>query len=122
MRYDYTVILLGIIYIMKAVIKTGGKQYLVEKGDKLNIEKIKGEAGDAVNFDNVLLLDENGDVKIGTPIVPGASVSATIVEQHKEKKKVIYKFKRRKRYSVKKGHRQPKTFIEIQNVALKSKK
>ena len=107
---------------MKAVIKTGGKQYLVEKGDKLNIEKIKGEAGDAVNFDNVLLLDENGDVKIGTPIVPGASVSATIVEQHKEKKKVIYKFKRRKRYSVKKGHRQPKTFIEIQNVALKSKK
>lgn len=104
---------------MKAVIKTGGKQYFVAKGDKLNIEKIKGEAGDTVNFDNVLLLEDDGEATIGTPIVAGAAVSASIIEQYKDKKKIVYKFKRRKRYNVKKGHRQQRTLIEIKEISSK---
>ena len=107
---------------MKAVIRTGGKQYLVEKGSKINVEKLKGEAGDKLKFDNVLLIDDDGNVKVGTPIVSGASVSASIIEQYKDKKKIVYKFKRRKRYRVKKGHRQPKTFIEITEISVKPTK
>ncbi|MYE37899.1 MAG: 50S ribosomal protein L21 [Candidatus Spechtbacteria bacterium SB0662_bin_43] len=107
---------------MKAVIKTGGKQYLVEKGDKIRVEKMIGEAGDVVRFDTVLLTDDGKATTIGTPLVKGAVVTGSIVEQYKEEKKIIYKMKRRKRYRVKKGHRQPKTFVEIQDVALKGKK
>ena len=119
MYYNSCYIFLAYLYIMKAVIKTGGKQYLVEKGDKINIEKIKGESGDDVTFENILLLDDDGDVTIGTPIVMGAIVGASIIEQYKDKKKIIYKFKRRKRYSVKKGHRQQRTLIEIKDISSK---
>ena len=107
---------------MKAVIKTGGKQYLVEKGDKIRVEKVSGEAGDVVRFDTVLLTDDGKTTSIGTPLVKGAVVTGSILEQYKEEKKIIYKMKRRKRYRVKKGHRQPKTHIEIQDVVLKEKK
>ncbi len=119
MYYNSCYIFLAYLYIMKAVIKTGGKQYLVEKGDKINIEKIKGESGDDVTFENILLLDDDGDITIGTPIVIGAIVDASIIEQYKDKKKIIYKFKRRKRYSVKKGHRQQRTLIEIRDISAK---
>ena len=98
---------------MKAIIKTGGKQYLVEIGQKLQIEKIKKGEGQEVIFDKVLLVEKEGKVKIGTPFVKGARVVGKVLKQGKGEKITILKHKRRKRYRVKKGHRQPFTEIEI---------
>lgn len=96
---------------MKAIIKTGGKQYTVSKGDKLNIEKIDGKEGSAVSFKPIAVID--GD-KIDTK--PKANVSGKIVEQFKDDKKIVFKFKRRKNYKVKNGHRQNLTRIEITKI------
>ncbi len=103
---------------MKAVIKTGGKQYLVEIGQKLQIEKIEKEEGQEVIFDKVLLVEKEGKVKIGTPFVKGAKVIGKVLKQGKGEKIIILKHKRRKRYRVKKGHRQPFTEIEILKIEL----
>ena len=103
---------------MKAVIKTGGKQYLVEIGQKLQIEKIEKEEGQKVIFDKVLLVEKEGKVKIGTPFVKGAKVIGKVLKQGKGEKIIILKHKRRKRYRVKKGHRQPFTEIEILKIEL----
>lgn len=100
---------------MYAVIKTGGKQYRVAEGDKLHVEKLAGEAGDEISFDEVLLV--GGDsTKVGTPTVAGASVKAKIVSQDRGKKIVVFKFKRRKNYRRKQGHRQPYTQIQITGI------
>lgn len=97
----------------QAIIKTGGKQYRVAVGDKLRIEKLPGEPGASVSFDEVLLLGSGAAAKVGTPLVDGAKVSATITAHGRGKKLIVYKFRRRKNYRRKAGHRQPFTEVEI---------
>lgn len=102
-----------------AVIKTGGKQYRVKAKDRIKIEKIKGEAGDKVDFNEVLLVaDEDGkDVQIGKPTVAGAKVEATILRQARSKKVTVIKYKAKVRYRRKLGHRQNFTEVEIGAIA-----
>jgi large subunit ribosomal protein L21 len=100
---------------MYAVIKTGGKQYRVAKGDTLRVEKLPGNVGDTITFDQVLLL--GGDaIKVGTPLVGGAKVTAKVVVQDRAKKVIVFKFRRRKNYRRKAGHRQPFTALEITGI------
>jgi large subunit ribosomal protein L21 len=101
---------------MYAVVRTGGKQYRVSKGDQLKIEKITGDVGDEVRFEDVLMIGGIDDVKVGKPVVSGASVSARIVEQDRSKKVVVFKYKRRKGYRKKQGHRQAYTRVEITGI------
>ena len=105
---------------MYAVIRTGGKQYRVAEGDQLNIEKIDGEPGTSVAFDEVLMVGTDTDSTFGRPLVDGAGVAGTIVEQGRAKKLVIFKFKRRKQYKRKQGHRQHFTRIRIDKIQTKS--
>ena len=98
---------------MYAVIKTGGKQYKVAEGDKLRVEKLDGAEGEAVELDQVLLVGDGDDVKVGAPTVAGASVSATIKAQARGEKIQVVKFKRRKDYKRVQGHRQSYTELEI---------
>lgn len=98
---------------MLAIIKTGGKQYIVSPGDKIKIEKIEAKEGDKVVFDQVLLLEKGRTVSIGTPFVEKAKVEGKILKQGKGKKVVIFKHKPKKRYMKKTGHRQPFTEVEI---------
>ena len=101
---------------MYAVIKTGGKQYRVTEGVRLRVEKLAGDVGATLTFDEVLML--GGDkVSIGTPLVSGAKVTATIVAQDRDKKIIVFKFRRRKNYRRKRGHRQPFTEIKITGVS-----
>jgi len=106
---------------MKAIIKTGGKQYLVSPGDKIRIEKIDGEEGKEISFTDVLLIQENKKVEIGTPKIKNAKVVGKILKQGKEDKVIIFKYKPKKRYKKKAGHRQPYTEIEIKNILFSSK-
>ena len=98
---------------MYAVIQTGGKQYRVEQGEVLRVEKLAGDAGSKVTFDTLLFADDGGNVRIGQPNVAGVSVDAEIVEQGRGKKITIFKYKRRKSYRRKAGHRQPFTALKI---------
>lgn len=102
---------------MYAVIKTGGKQYRVAEGQKLRVEKLAGNAGDKVTFEEVLLVGGDSP-KIGQPLVKGASVAAEIVGQDRGKKVVVFKFKRRKNFRRKNGHRQPYTELKITGISL----
>ncbi|NPA72908.1 MAG: 50S ribosomal protein L21 [Gammaproteobacteria bacterium] len=103
---------------MYAVIKTGGKQYRVREGQVLRIESLNVEAGDAVEFDEVLMVGEGADIKIGTPIVEGAKVSATVESNGRGKKVTIIKFRRRKnRSKTKQGHRQNYTEVKIGKIS-----
>ena len=101
---------------MFAVIATGGKQYRVEEGGVLRVEKLAAEAGASVEFDQVLLVGEGASVKIGTPYVAGGRVTATIQAQGKADKVGIIKFKRRAHYMRNKGHRQPYTELKITKI------
>ena len=101
---------------MIAVIKTGGKQYLVKKGDKVKIEKIEGKEGSSVKFSEVLFLGDEKGVNIGSPTVKGATVEGKILKQGKAKKVWGIKHKPKKRYKIKFGHRQPVTEVEITKV------
>jgi large subunit ribosomal protein L21 len=101
---------------MYAVIKTGGKQYRVSEGQILRVEKLDGKAGDAITFQEVLLVGGES-TKIGRPTVPGAQVSAQIMAQDRAKKVVIFKFRRRKNYRRKTGHRQPFTELKITGIS-----
>ncbi|NPA39598.1 MAG: 50S ribosomal protein L21 [Thermodesulfobacteria bacterium] len=101
---------------MFAVIKTGGKQYIVRPGDRLKVEKIDGNVGDTVEIAEVLLVNDEKDVKVGTPYVEGAKVVASIVEQGKAPKVIVFKKKAKKGYKRKKGHRQYYTVIEIKEI------
>ena len=96
-----------------AVIRTGGKQYIVSPGDKIKIEKIEGKEGKEVIFKDVLLLEKDGKIEIGNPLVKGVKVIGKVISQGKEKKKIVFKWKAKTRYKVKKGHRQPFTEVEI---------
>ncbi|MFH0856545.1 MAG: 50S ribosomal protein L21 [bacterium] len=100
---------------MIAIIKTGGKQYKIKEDDILKVEKIKGENGDNLEFNEVLLLsdDNESDIKIGKPLVEGAKVMAEIIEQGRAKKINVIKYKRKTRYRRKAGHRQEYTKIKI---------
>lgn len=98
---------------MKAIIETGGKQYLVSPGEKIEIEKIEGKEGENVVFSKVLLVAKDKEVKIGTPFVEGAKVIGKILEQKKGKKIIVLKYKKKRRYRVKRGHRQLLTKVEI---------
>jgi len=98
---------------MIAVIKTGGKQYLVKPGDKIKIEKIKTAEGKEVAFKSVLLLEKNQKLEIGAPLVKDAKVVAKVLSQGKGKKIIVFKYKPKTRYKKKQGHRQLYTEIEI---------
>jgi len=103
---------------MYAVIKTGGKQYRVREGQVLRIESLNLEAGDAIEFDEVLMVGEGADVKIGTPVVEGAKVSGTVESNGRGKKVTIIKFRRRKnRSKTKQGHRQNYTEVKIGKIS-----
>ena len=101
---------------MYAVVRTGGKQYMVAEQAFFKVEKLTGEVGDAVEFDDVLLVSKEGEVKLGRPTVAGARVKGTIVEQGREKKIIVFKMKRRKGYRKKQGHRQFYTGIKVDSI------
>ncbi len=105
---------------MIAVIHTGGKQYIVSPGDKIKIEKIDEKEGEKVNFDKVLLLeDDKGVVSLGTPYLEGVKVEGMVTGEGKGEKKIVFKYKAKKRYKVKKGHRQFFTEVEIKEIGKK---
>lgn len=101
---------------MYAVIQTGGKQYRAEPGQTLWVEKLAGNAGDKVSFDQVLLVANEDKVSVGKPTVAGATVSASIVEQGLGEKLIVFKFRRRKNYVRKNGHRQELTAVKIDSI------
>ncbi len=101
---------------MLAVIKTGGKQYLVSPGDKIEIEKIDKKEGSEITFSEILLLEKNKKLEIGKPTVKGVKVTGKVLKQEKGKKIIIFKYKPKKHYKVKKGHRQLLTQIEITKI------
>jgi large subunit ribosomal protein L21 len=101
---------------MYAVVKTGGKQYRVNAGERIEVEKLDGQPGDTVELDQVLLLGEGEAVAIGAPLVAGARVKAEILDQDRHSKVLIFKYKRRKRYRRKNGHRQPFTALRIVDI------
>ncbi len=102
---------------MYAVIATGGKQYKVEEGELLKVEKLDAEPGEKVTLDQVLMVkDDNGTLKVGDPLVKGASVVAEVIEQGRGKQIVVYKYKKRKNYRRKQGHRQAYTRIKIEKI------
>ena len=100
---------------MYAIIATGGKQYRVSEGDVIYIEKIDAQVDSTVSFD-VLLVSNDGDVRIGTPIVEGAKVEGKVVGQVRGEKIVVFKYKSKKNYRRKQGHRQPYTKVEITKI------
>ena len=101
---------------MLAIIKTGGKQYKVTPKQKIRIEKIAGKEGDRITLEDVLLVADEKDIKIGQPKVQGAKVIGRILKQDRADKVIIFKYKPKKRYRVKRGHRQPFSLVEIEDV------
>ncbi len=101
---------------MFAIIKTGGKQYKVQKGSVLKVEKLDVEDGAEVTFDEVLLVADGDTVSVGKPTVAKASVSAKVVQNGRDKKVIVFKYKNKTRYSVKRGHRQHFTKVEITDI------
>lgn len=101
---------------MYAVIKTGGKQYRVSPGDKLRVELLEADEGSAVVFNEVLLVGEGADVQVGSPLVENAEVRGTSLGDGRGDKIIVYKFKRRKGYHKKQGHRQDYTLVQIDDV------
>jgi large subunit ribosomal protein L21 len=101
---------------MYAVVNTGGKQYKVQQGEILRVEKIPGDIGSPVTFDRVLMFSDGENVSIGQPVLENVAVKGHIVEQGKAKKIIVFKYKRRKRYRRKKGHRQEFTAVQIDNI------
>ena len=100
---------------MYAIIATGGKQYRVSEGDVLFIEKIDAEVDSTVSFD-VLLVENEGDVKVGTPVLEGVKVEGKVVAQGRGEKIIVFKYKAKKNYRRKQGHRQPYTKVEITKI------
>lgn len=103
---------------MNAIIVTGGKQYKVAEGDTLFIEKLPVEAGEAVTFDKVLAVIDGDNVTVGTPVVEGAKVDASVVKNGKGKKIIVFKYKPKKGYRRKQGHRQPYTKVTIGKISV----
>ena len=105
---------------MNAIVEISGKQYNVGKNTKLFVDKLQEKEGSKITFDNVLMVDNGSNTKIGNPVVAGASVEAKIIKHFKDKKVIVFKKKRRKGYKVKNGHRQQMTEIIIEKVNEKS--
>lgn len=103
---------------MYAIIETGGKQLKVEPGQVVKVEKLAAQEGDTVNFDRVLMISGADGVNVGQPTVAGAIVTGTVLGQGKGPKVVSFRYKRRKRVRVKRGHRQPFTSVKIENISL----
>ena len=101
---------------MLAIIKTGGKQYKISKGDKVKVEKLDAKEGDEVIFDSVLLVEKNKKTEIGKPLVKGEQVKGKVLKQARAKKVEIVKHKAKKRYNLKKGHKQYYTEVEIMEI------
>lgn len=101
---------------MYAIIQTGGKQYKVSEGDVIRVEKLAVAAGSEYVFENVLVVGEGADIKIGAPTVSGASVKASVIGDGKAKKVIVYKYKPKKTFHKKKGHRQPFTELKIEKI------
>lgn len=101
---------------MYAVVVTGGKQYKVQEGDTLYIEKLNAEAGQKVELTDVLLVEKDGQVKVGAPKVEGAKVVLDVVRHGKGQKVIVFKYKSKKNYRRKKGHRQPFTQVVVEKI------
>lgn len=102
---------------MYAIVEIAGHQYKVSNGDEIFVNRLQGDAGDTVSFDNVLLVDNEGAISVGSPNVSGAAIGATIVEHLRGDKVIVFKKKRRKGYRVKNGHRDHLTKIKIDSIA-----
>ena len=102
---------------MYAIVETGGKQYKVSEGDVVFVEKLLAQEGESVVLDKVLAIAKEDDINVGKPFVEGASVSAKVVKNGKSKKIIVYKYKPKKNYHKKQGHRQPYTKIEIEKIS-----
>ena len=102
---------------MYAVVETGGKQYRVQEGDVIAVEKLDVAVGEKITFDKVLLISDGEKVKVGAPYVESCNVAGTVVEHGKGKKVIIFKYKAKKDYRKKQGHRQPYTMIKIEKVS-----
>ncbi len=103
---------------MFAVLKTGGKEYRVSKGDIIRVERLEGNPGDSVTFKEILMVGEGDKIQIGNPIVNHAMVVGEIIQQAKGKKVLTYKMKRRKNYRRMKGHRQHYTYLKINEIMI----
>lgn len=101
---------------MYAIVNTGGKQYKIQQGDVFRVEKIPGEIGSSVSFDKVLMFSDGKNVSIGRPVLDHVAVKGHIIDQGKAKKIIVFKYKRRKRYRRKLGHRQQYTAIKIDSI------
>jgi len=101
---------------MYAVIRTGGKQYRVAAGDTVEVERLDGAVGDTITIDDILLISEDGAVRVGQPVVEGASVTAKITGQYKGNKILVFKYRPKKRIRVRKGHRQYITRLQIASI------
>jgi large subunit ribosomal protein L21 len=101
-----------------AIVRTGGHQYKVAVGDELNVEKLPVEAGEQVELDEVLMVSSDDQVTVGDPLVAGARVTATVVDQHRGDKIIVFKYKPKKRYRRKMGHRQDLTRLSINAITL----
>jgi large subunit ribosomal protein L21 len=101
---------------MYAIIETGGKQYRVQEGDVVFVEKLNVAEGETVEFDNVLAVSNGTELTIGAPVVEGAKVSATVEKNGKARKVIIFKYKAKKDYRKKQGHRQPFTKVKIEKI------
>ena len=101
---------------MYAVVQTGGKQYRVAVGDRIDVERLDAEPGTEVTLDRVLMVEQDGDVKIGTPVVDGAKVIASVDAQKRGEKLIVFKMRPKKRYRRKTGHRQNLTQLTITNI------
>ena len=100
-----------------AIIKTGGKQYRVSEGDKIDVEKLDGEVGDSLTFGDVLAITDGANTTLGSPVIEGAKVVGEVLGQVRDKKVIAFKFKRRKGHHKTKGHRQHKTRVEIKSIS-----
>jgi large subunit ribosomal protein L21 len=101
---------------MYAIVEAGGKQYKIAQGDLLDVEKINADKGDVITLDKVLLLSRDGDVEIGRPFLNGVSISCEVVSQIRDKKKIAFKYRRRKSSKSKKGHRQRLTKLMVKEI------
>jgi len=101
---------------MYAVVKSGGKQYKVQEGETFRVEKLAGEVGAEIAFDEVLMFSDGENVQVGTPTLENVTVKGTVVEQGQAKKVIVFKYKRRKRYRRKQGHRQQYTAVKVDSI------
>ncbi len=101
---------------MYAVIETGGKQYRVQQGDVISVEKLEANVGDVVAIERVLVLEKDGNVQVGAPVVTGAKAMVKVVEHGKGEKIIVFKYKPKKNYRRKQGHRQPYTKVVIESI------